>query len=84
MKYPLFSIRDNKVGFQLPFCDQNEQAAIRGFAFAINGNDGMMNFSPADYDLYNIGVFDTEKGTIETDIPVLVVSGTSVFGAKNA
>lgn len=84
MKYPMFCVRDNKVGFQVPFCDQNELAAVRGFAFSINGNDGIMNFSPADYDLYKIGEFDTEKGTIESDIPTLVVSGTSVFGAKNA
>lgn len=84
MKYPMFCYRDNKVGFMLPFCEQNDLAAVRGFSYAINGNDGLMNFSPADYDLYKVGEFDTEKGTVECHTPDLVCSGTSVFGAKNA
>lgn len=82
MKYPVFSYRDNKVGFGMPVIDQNEAAAIRGFSYAVNGRDGIMGFSPADFDLYKIGVFDSEKGTIEGFVPELVVSGASVFGAK--
>lgn len=82
MKYPLFSYRDSKVGFGMPVVDQNDSAAIRGFSYAVNGRDGIMNFSPGDFDLYKIGVFDTEKGVIEGQTPELVVSGSSVFGAK--
>lgn len=82
MKYPVFSYRDLKVGFGMPVVDQNEAAAVRGFSYAINGRDGIMGFSPSDFDLYKIGVFDTEKGTIEAVTPELVVSGASVFGAK--
>lgn len=82
MKYPIFSYRDNKVGFGTPIIDQNESSGIRGFSYAINGRDGLMNFSPADFDLYKIGVFDSEKGTIDPCLPELVVSGSSVYGAK--
>lgn len=82
MKYPVFSYRDNKVGFMTPFVDQNDDAAIRGFSYAINTREGVMNFAPADYDLYKIGVFDTEKGTIDSMLPEMIVSGSSVAGAK--
>lgn len=82
MKYSVFSYRDNKVGFGMPVIDQNEATAIRGFSYAVNGRDGIMGFSPSDFDLYKIGFFDTEKGTIEGITPELVVSGSSVFGAK--
>ena len=83
MKYPMFCIRDNKVGFMTPFVEQNDDAAIRGFSYSLNGENGIMNFSPADYDLYKIGEFDTEKGTIEGQLPNMIVSGPSVFGTKN-
>ena len=82
MKYPVFSYRDAKVGFGFPVVDQNEVSAIRGFSYAINGRDGLMNFSPSDFDLYKIGEFDTEKGTLDPCTPILIVSGSSVFGAK--
>lgn len=80
MKYPLFSYRDVMVGFMPPQADQSEQTAIRGFSYAINNKEGLMNFSPKDYDLYKVGVFDTESGTIEPCTPVLIVAGTSVYG----
>lgn len=82
MKYPIYCYRDVKVGFMPPQCDQNDATAIRGFSYAVNGNDGMMNFSPKDFDLYRIGEFDTETGSIMSEIPTLVVTGISVFGDK--
>ena len=79
MKYPMYSYRDVKVGFMPPQCDQSDQSAIRGFAFAINGNNGMMNFAPQDFDLYKVGEFDTDKGTVKQITPVLIVSGINVL-----
>lgn len=85
MKYPIISYRDKKVGFSPPQCEQSETAAIRGFAYAINSRDGMMNFAPNDYELYKIGSFDTDTGLIVPEsIPVLLVSGSSVFGGAYA
>lgn len=82
MKYPIYSIRDLKVGFGFPQCDQSDQTAIRGFSFAVNTGDGMMGYQPKDYDLYKIGEFDTEKGTIEGIIPELVANGDAMVNAK--
>lgn len=81
MTYPVFCIRDAKVGFTAPTIDQTESAAIRNFAFAING-DGVMNYAPNDFDLFRIGEFDSEKGSITSCVPELVVSGVNVFGEK--
>lgn len=79
MKYPIFTVRDIKVGFMPPYCDQSDQSAVRGFSYSVNG-EGVMNFAPKDYSLYKIGEFDTETGKIEGIIPVLVTEGISVFG----
>ena len=82
MKYPLYCIRDVKVGFLAPQVDQSDQSAIRNFSFAVNGNDGIMNFSPKDFDLYKVGEFESEDGKIKSIIPELICSGTDVFGVK--
>lgn len=81
MKYPVYSYRDQKVGFGQPIVDQSDAAAIRGFSFAMNNKNGIMNFSPKDFDLYKIGEFDTIKGVfIPEKVPVLIMSGSSVVG----
>ena len=83
MKYPVYCIRDQKVGFQPQLIlEQSDQSAVRGFSFAINGNDGLMNFSPADFDLFRVGEFDTETGSVLPVVPVNICSGVSVFGEK--
>lgn len=79
MKYPVYSYRDSKAGFGQPIVENNEFTAIRGFKYAVNGN-GIMNFSPADFDLYKIGEFDPEKGEIVGCVPVFVLSGASAIG----
>lgn len=81
MKYPIYSYRDVKSGFGSPIVDQSDVTAIRGFSYAINGNNGIMNFSPADFDLYKIGMYDTDTGVIISEnVPVLIVNGSSVVG----
>lgn len=80
MKCPIYTYRDNKTGFGTPVFEMNDQSAIRGFSYRIN-SPGLMNFAAADFDLYKIGVFDSDKGTIVAEpVPVLIVSGSSVIG----
>lgn len=67
----------------MPQCDQSDASAIRGFSFGINGQDGMMNFSPKDFDLFKIGEFDVDKGIIVGyEAPLLIVSGSSIAEKK--
>lgn len=82
MVYPVYSYRDAKVGFGAPTIDLNDQTAIRLFSYKVNNSDGLMGFAAQDWDLYKIGTFDSEKGVMVSETPVLVVSGSSVYGAK--
>lgn len=84
MKYPMYCVRDVQVGFNSPMVDINDNTATRNFTMAVNDpNNGVMHFSPADYDLYRVGTFDTESGLVEPEpVPVHIVSGSSVFGSE--
>lgn len=84
MKYPIYAVRDIHVGFNAPMTDINDQVAIRNFTYAINNpNNSVMNFVPKDYDLYKIGEFDSDTGLIASEsVPILIVTGSSVFGSE--
>lgn len=82
MIYPVYCVRDNKVGFQPQLLlEHSNESAKRGFAYAIN-NEGLMNYSPKDFDLYKVGTFDTEKGKIESCVPEIITQGFAVIGEK--
>lgn len=80
MIYIVTSVRDIRAQvFMPPVCETSEATAIRNFAYGIN-NSGIMNFAPKDFDLWKIGKFDTEKGTIEPEkVPVIITSGMDVI-----
>lgn len=81
MKYPVYCVRDLKVEFLSPMIYMNEAAAKRDFAYRINTGDTMYSFAPADYELYQIGTFDSEKGIIESfQIPEFISRGTDMVG----
>lgn len=82
MIYPVYAVRDIHVGFNAPMTDVNDNVAKRNFAYAINNeSNGVMNFAPKDYDLYQVGTFDTLNGSLEPlAVPKLICTGTSVFG----
>lgn len=82
MKYPVFCIRDTKVGFDPTFMVQvNDDAAVRGFEVAINNpSNVVMNYRPSDYELYKIGEFDTDSGRFfSLDVPVFMIGGNDVY-----
>ncbi len=79
MKLGVYSIRDNLTGFLTPVVEQNDNSARRNFEHAIAQPQSLMNSHVSDYDLYKIGLFDTDTGLIENISPIeLVVSGGSV------
>lgn len=80
MIYGVFSIRDTLNGFMSPIVEMNRNVAKRNFSYAVNNND-LMGFSPKDYDLYQVGEFDSEKGTINAfEFPEMIMRGTDAFG----
>lgn len=87
MKYGIYVVRDAKTEFLTPTFDINDESAIRNFSYAINNTNGIMGFSPNDFDLFKIGTFDAAKGFLDkSDFPVpeFIISGSSVFGVKGS
>lgn len=83
MTYSLYCIRDKYTGFMSPAVDVNDDSAKRNFAFAINNNPGVMNFSPSDYDFYRVGIFDSKTGDIRPVQPIeFICNGNEVYNAK--
>lgn len=66
-----------------PVLMNTDNAAVRDFKtsirFAFEKHDGAFYANKDDYDLYNIGTFDTETGDIVSNNPhVLLVRGSDV------
>lgn len=81
MIYPVYTVRDVKVGFDVQFLVQaTEAAAIRAFEMAVSNPNQMMGFRPSDFELYKIGDFDTDKGVMTgCPVPEFVVGGEQVY-----
>lgn len=81
MKYPVYSIRDVKVGFDPTFLVQsNDDAAVRAFEVAINNpGNSVMNYRPSDFELYKIGDFEVETGQFEScPVAQFIIGGVDV------
>ena len=81
MIYPVYCIRDTKVGFNPEFIVQmNEQASIRSFKFMMDKVDSMTSKFPEDYEWYHVCNFDTESGQVESIIPPkFICSGGAIL-----
>lgn len=85
MIYNIYSVRDVHTGFLAPNVNISDGAAKRDFAYAINNADSIMAFNPKDFDLYKLGTFDTDGAVFKTEtVPVLIATGISLVGDKNA
>lgn len=73
MKNPIFSVKDNLIGFNAPFIRQNERVAIREFRTLVENLDDKADHSVFDLGLYCIGVFDLDTGVIEAHDPQVVL-----------
>ena len=80
MKYPVFAIKDNLVGFLRPLTELNQAVAIRNFRDAFST---LPDESRADYTLYHIGEFDDVTGELAPLSPSIVVHATSFGGVEN-
>ena len=76
MKNPIFSVKDNLIGFNAPFIRQNERVALREFRTLIESLDDKADHTAFDLGLYCIGTFDLETGVIEPHDPQVVLLAT--------
>lgn len=79
MKYGLYCIKDEKVGFLQVMQDTNDMTAIRNFEFAVNRDDSLYKSNKSDFNLYKIGEFFSDSGEVVLEkTPALLVSATSL------
>lgn len=80
MKNPIFTVKDNLIGFNAPYIRQNERVAIREFRTLVEGLDKQADNSVFDLGLYHVGMFDLETGVIESCDPQVVLLATQCVG----
>lgn len=76
MKSPIFSVKDNMVGFNAPYIRVNERVAIREFRSMIDDLDDKGDQSVFDLALYCVGTFDLDTGVIIAHDPQVVLLST--------
>lgn len=78
MKLKIYSVRDRAtVQYGNPMFLINRGHAIRSFADEVNKGEGdsMIRRHPEDFDLYELGEFDTGTGLFETGVPEQIAVG---------
>lgn len=80
----MYSIKDAKTGYMTPVLEQNDAAALRNFAHAVNQSDGIMKSCPNDFSLFKVALFDTDVGVVILSaeaplVPVLVADASEVL-----
>lgn len=85
-KLVVVSVRDRAAdAFMNPFVVPSLGMAIRSFSDEVNNPQGQMFAHPDDYDLYVLGMFDSDSGKFEVseDMPKQVSIGKQMlFKAK--
>ena len=82
MKTKIYSIKDTKIGFMSPIYLQNDGVAIREFSNARNSEQkNTVNTNPEDKELWALGEFDDQTGTIISDVR-FIIKAEDVFTRK--
>lgn len=73
MILPIYSLRDKVADiFQSCSLDTNDFVAKRNFSFAVNNSPELL-FKSKDLELYRVGSFDTVKGCVTREDPIVLV-----------
>lgn len=75
MKMKVYAVRDVKSSFMAPVLGGNDAMAMRSFRAGMASVPDF-NVAPADFELYNIGEFDSDSGLLTPTVPpVWICSG---------
>lgn len=87
IKMKVFSVFDSKAAlFLRPFTDQQEAAAIRNFADAVNDSsnpNNLWNKHPEDFSLFLIGAFDDETGELLPCLKKCLVTASALVAVNS-
>lgn len=82
MKFPLYAINDDLIGFGMPVIRDNDAVASRAFEFDIMRDDSPYHHHPEHFKLFHIGEFNTDDGIISGCAPRLVVCASDFVKEK--
>lgn len=79
MIYNLYSIRDLKTSFGVPYARINDSDAIRDFQRKCMSEDEVGRAFVADYQLFRVGYFDDSTGHLTDAEPEYLTAGNEVL-----
>lgn len=83
MNRPMYAVHDVKAGlYMVPFFSLNDAMAMRSFVAACRTESQDIGKFPLDFSLHRVGVFDEEKGIVEPEGPVFLMSGAEALSVK--
>lgn len=76
--FTIYTIRDVKSNiFNTPFVQTHKIGALRQFEQLVRDPQSMISKYPADFQLYEIGEFNSQDGRISShDVPVFIANAT--------
>ena len=76
MKLGMYAIYDKMTGYMVPSFQQNDEQAVRAFAYDLNHEEmNLLKANPEDFQLEKVGVYDTNTGEVEpSEIEVLITA----------
>lgn len=79
----IYAIRDNQVeAFSQPFYSPTHGSALRAFSDHVNEKGTPANKHPSDYDLFHLGEFDDQVGTIKPIAPARIGRATEYLNKE--
>lgn len=72
MLLKIYAIKDTKVGFMQPFVQVNDAVAVREFGNLINSGSSVVSQNFEDMELYCLGSYSQDTGTIESDVQYIL------------
>lgn len=79
MKFNVYAMRDTHTGYMTPTFEINDAVAIRNFEHAVQSSGSVLSSHAIDFDLYRIGLYDTETGRLlPLEMPIHLMNGKDV------
>lgn len=76
MNFPVYAIKDQYRGFLSPEIRDNDSVACRVFEHYCTSDNSPFKTKPECYQLFYIGDYDTDTGSLSSAIPRLVACAT--------
>ena len=74
MKTNMYSIKDDLIGYGVPFATDNDAVAMSYFHSAVVQENSIYSLNKSHFNLYKVGTFDTESGNFDPIDPAYVCS----------